>query len=54
MGKPSLQTPGWVVLDRSGRVVLLCEGADAAEVADEWRRRGYRVERRGVADIHAA
>ncbi len=33
----------WVVLDASDRVVLICSGADAGELADEWRRRGYRV-----------
>jgi alpha-beta hydrolase superfamily lysophospholipase len=34
----------WVVLDQKGHVVLMCHGAAAAEVADEWRQRGYRVE----------
>jgi hypothetical protein len=46
--------PGWIVFDDTGRVVLMCEGADAREVAEEWRQRGYRVEPRGSADIHAA
>jgi hypothetical protein len=34
----------WVVLDENDHVVLMCHGTSAAEVADEWRERGYRVE----------
>ncbi len=33
----------WVVLDADDQVVLMCSGADAAEVAEEWRARGYRI-----------
>jgi len=34
-------TTVWVVLDGAAEVVLMCEGADAAEVAEEWAKRGY-------------
>jgi hypothetical protein len=30
----------WVVLDSADRVVLICQGADAPEVATEWADRG--------------
>jgi hypothetical protein len=32
-----------VVLDSSGRVVLICWGDDAPEVGAEWASRGYQV-----------
>ena len=32
-----------VVLDGSGRVVLICWGQDAAAVAADWAARGYQV-----------
>jgi hypothetical protein len=44
----------WVVLDGHNRVVLICEGADAPEVAAEWRGRGFRVRRLDSPDVHAA
>jgi hypothetical protein len=34
-------TTVWVVLDSAGEVVLICEGRDAAEVVDEWAKKGY-------------
>jgi len=43
----------WVVLDAKERVVLMCSGADAAEVAAEWADRGYRVEATGPLEVFA-
>jgi len=36
-------TTMWVVLDASSEVVLMCSGADAPEVVEEWAKKGYRV-----------
>ena len=36
-------TTVWVILDSAGEVVLMCEGRDAAEVVEEWERRGYKA-----------
>lgn len=33
----------WVVLDPAGEVVMMCSGADAGEVVEDWRARGYKV-----------
>jgi hypothetical protein len=33
----------WVVLDPAGEVVMMCSGADAGEVVEDWRSRGYQV-----------
>ncbi len=44
----------WVVLDAASEVVLMCSGADALEVADEWAERGYRVESMHASEVYAA
>ena len=44
----------WVILDANDRVVLICGGADAPEVAAEWRDRGFRVSRLDTRQVHAA
>jgi hypothetical protein len=31
----------WVILDPAGEVVLMCAGRDAAEVVEEWTKKGY-------------
>jgi hypothetical protein len=36
--------PMRAVLDSDGRVVVLFAGDDAADAAQEWAERGYRVE----------
>lgn len=36
-------TDVWVVLDPAGQVVVMCSGADAGEVVEEWRERGYQI-----------
>ena len=45
---------GWVVLDPAGQVVLICFGADAPEVVEEWRKRGYRTAQLEAAAVTAA
>jgi hypothetical protein len=42
----------WVVLDGEQRVVLMCAGNDASDVAVEWGERGYRIEQMGGLDVH--
>jgi len=44
----------WVILDANERVMLICGGADAPEVAAEWRDRGFRVSRLDNHQVHAA
>jgi hypothetical protein len=44
----------WVVLDGTGRIVVIFGGADAAEAATGWAERGYRVESVAGSEIHAA
>jgi hypothetical protein len=43
----------WVVLDDEGRVVIICSGADARDIADEWRGRGYRTVSLDPAEFEA-
>jgi hypothetical protein len=33
----------WVVMNPAAEVVLICAGADAIEVAEEWAKKGYTV-----------
>jgi hypothetical protein len=44
----------WVILDADDRVVLICGGGDAPEVAADWRDRGFRVSRLDTHQVHAA
>jgi hypothetical protein len=44
----------WVVLDGDDRVVLICGGADAPEVAEDWVARGFRVVSLDEHQVHAA
>jgi len=44
----------WVVLDHSGEVVLMCTGADAPTLVEEWRERGYRTTQLALDEIDAA
>ncbi len=48
------QSVVWVVLDPAFQVVLLCSGADAAEVVDDWAKRGYRIEQLTADEVFAA
>jgi len=41
----------WVVLDDEGRVVIICSGGDAQNLADEWHDRGYRVVQLGANEF---
>jgi hypothetical protein len=43
----------WVVLDDEGRVVIICSGSDARDLADEWRGRGYRIVHLDAGDFEA-
>jgi hypothetical protein len=43
----------WVVLDGEGRVVIICSGADARDVAEDWRGRGYRTVPLDAVDFEA-
>jgi len=44
----------WVVRDADDRVVIICGGADAPEVAREWEDRGFRVTLLEDREVHAA
>jgi len=44
----------WVILDRSGEVVLMCSGGHAAEVAQEWADRGYETVVLEADEVYAA
>ena len=33
----------WVVVNQAAEVVLICSGADAIDVADEWAKKGCTV-----------
>ncbi|HLH29104.1 MAG TPA: hypothetical protein VKW77_09310 [Acidimicrobiales bacterium] len=44
----------WVVVDATGEVMLICSGADAAEVANEWIERGCQVICLGADEVRAA
>ena len=44
----------WVVVDRSGEVVLMCSGRDATEVADDWAARGFDVVALAADEVYAA
>ena len=44
----------WVVLDAAGNVVVMCAGADAAAVVEEWVDRGYQAVCLGADEIRAA
>jgi hypothetical protein len=54
MANATMIETAWVVRDERGSVVLICQGHDAAEVATEWRDRGYHVERIRPKEVHAA
>jgi hypothetical protein len=44
----------WAVLDQASEVVLVCWGADAPEVVEEWREKGYHIVELGAAEVDAA
>jgi len=44
----------WAVLDADANVVLLCSGADAADVVEDWVERGYRAVCLGADEVRAA
>ena len=44
----------WVVLDDEGRVVIICSGGDARDLAEEWRGRGYRIAQLDGVDFEAS
>ena len=47
-------TDTWVILDPTGEVLLICSGADAVDVVDEWRSRGYQAARLEADTVTAA
>jgi len=44
----------WVILDAEATVVLICSGADATEVVEEWVARGYQAVCLGADEVTAA
>ena len=44
----------FVVLDEADNVVLICGGADAQRVCEDWQERGYRVVASDDVGDHAA
>ena len=44
----------WVVLDAAANVVLMCSGADAAAVVEEWVDRGYQAVCLDANEVRAA
>jgi hypothetical protein len=44
----------WVVLDPSSEVLLMCSGADAPALVEEWRERGYRTLQLPADEVDAA